>query len=257
MLEIESTVDAGQVVNVEPQEQEAVEVESVPTEVASEQPQEKPQQSKDENAKFAEVRREAERKAQDKLIAEMYGATHGIYTKADYDKAVQAQREAEMLEKLRDGDTDPEEVKSQLFKEWETTDPRIKEYEQIRVENYTQKQINELNAELKEMGLDSIGTLDDIAKLPSASIMTRHIEQGKTLAEAYFLANKSEIIKAQASKIQQETIKKIQANSDTVGSLADNGQETPLYTRDQVDKMSVAEINKNYDLVMRSMKSWK
>ena len=231
-----------------------VAVESETPEVASEQPTEKPVQSKEDNAKYADVRRNAEREAQDRLISEMYGTSHGIHTKADYDKAVREQKEAELLEQMRDSEADPKDIYAQL----KQSDPDFQEYQKIRTESYTANQILELNRDLKDMGLDlEIKGIDDLVQLPNSDAIINHVEKGKTLAEAYFLANKKEIIASQAQKVQQETIKKIQANGSTPGSLADNGQTTALYTRDQVDNMSQADVNKNYDLIMKSMKTWK
>lgn len=244
MLENESTVDAGQEQNVDAQEVEPVvvaeQVEGATSEVATEQP-DKQVQSREDNAKFAEVRREAERKAEDRLISQMYGESHGIHTKADYDKAVREQRESEMIEQLRQDEADPKAIKEQLFKEWEKNDPRLKEYEQIRTESHTQKQLAELNTDLKEMGIDAIGSLDDIAKLPSADTIIKHISDGKTLAEAYFLANKSDIIKSQATKIQQDIITKTALlDGASPGALDNSGGDTSA----SIFKMSQSEFDK-------------
>ena len=255
MNENESTVNAGVEEVVTPQETEQVEsVESVSSEVATEQ-QEKPVQSKEENSKFAEVRRNAEREAQDKLIAEMYGQSHGIYTKADYDKAIREQKQQELLEQMKSDEVDPKEIYSKL----KESDPDFQELQKIKTETYTQSQLNQLNAELKELDIDvTIKSLEDVVKLGNADDIIKHIEQGKTLSEAYFLANRKEIIRKEAEKVQQETIKKIQANGEaSTGSLANNGTVTQLYTREQVDAMSQEEVNKNYDMVIKSMKTWK
>ena len=260
----ENTVNAVVEEVVTPQEPEQAEVvESAASEVATEtqpeevtEPSEKPVQSKEENSKYAEVRKKAEQAAQDKLIDEMYGKSHDIHTKADYDKALKSQRETELLDKVKNGE-DPETVKKELYEQWEKSDPRLQEYEKMRTETYTSKQLSELNADLKEVGIDPVKSLDDVGSLPSADKVIALIKDGKTLSEAYFLANKKDIIQKQADKIQQDTIKKIQANgSATPGSLADNGETPSLYTREQVDAMSQSDVNKNYDLIMKSMKSW-
>lgn len=259
-----NTVDAvtEEVVTLEETEQAEV-VESVESEVATDTPteevvekDEKPVQSKEENSKFAEVRKKAEQAAQDKLISEMYGESHGIHTKAEYDKAIAKQKENELLERIRT-DSDPDTVKQELYKEWEKNDPRLQEYEKIKVESRTNEQLTELNTELANMGLDAIKSLDDISVLPSADTMIDMIQNGKTLAEAYFLANKADIIKAQAEKVKLETITKLNANGEGPGSLADNGKTATLFTRAQVDAMSQDDVNKNYDLIMKSMKTWK
>lgn len=251
--------------NVEVQETEVVEesTDSVPSEVAPEA--EKPVQTPEENAKFKEIRlqteqkiREAEQKAQDKLIAEMYGESHGIYTKADYDKAVKEQKEREMLERMRTEEVDPTEIKNALYKEWESSDPRIKEYEQIKAETYTQNQLKELNEELKELDLGiEIKTLDDLVKLDNSEKIIDYVSKGKTLSEAYFLANKKTLIQKEAEKVRNDTINKIKQNGEaSPGSLADTGQTAATFTKEQVDNMSMEEVKKNYDLILKSMKSW-
>ena len=236
-----------QIESTEPVVSEPAEVAPVATE--------KPVQSPEENAKFKEVRTKAAQEAQDKLIAEMYGESHGLYTKADYDKAVREQKEASMLEQMKSDEVDPKEI----YKALRENDPEYQELSKMKAEIYTQNQLKELNTELKELDLDvQINTLDDIAMLDNADKIIKHIESGKTLSEAYFLANKGELIKKEAEKVRQDTIKKIQANGDaTTGSLSNNGQITTLYTREQVDAMSQADVNKNYDLVIKSMKTWK
>lgn len=112
---MENTVDAVLEEVVVPQNEQAeaeVEVqqaESVEPEVAADTQAdtEKHVQSKEENAKYAELRRkyEAEKaeevqKAKDKVIADMYGESHGIHTEAEYKEAMQKQREREEIEKI-------------------------------------------------------------------------------------------------------------------------------------------------------------
>jgi hypothetical protein len=260
MLEIESTVNAGTEDVVNPQESTEVEqTESVQSEVAPDTVEKaQVEQSPEENAKFKEVRLKYEREKQeaiDREYSQMYGDSHGIHTKADYEKAVREAKEAELLESMRDSEADPKDI----YKQLKASDPDYAELQKIRAEHYTQNQLSELNADLKDVGVDvTINTLEDIAKLPNVDAITKHIENGKTLSEAYFLANKKDLINTKAEKIQQDTIKKIQANGDaSTGSLANNGQTTSLYTREQVDAMSQADVNKNYDLVIKSMKTWK
>lgn len=222
-----NVVDATQEPNVEVQEvEQVVSVESDPSEVAPEQ-LEKQVQSKEENSKFAEYRKTSEAKtaksiqeAVDKEYNNMYGESHNIHSKADFDKVMQKQKEDELLSKYREEESDPETVKQELYKQWEQSDPRLQEYEKIRAESYTTKQLSELNADLLEIGLDSIKSLDDISSLPSAEKVIEHIKNGKTLSEAYFLANKTTIIQKQAQKIQADVIQKTtQLDNASPGAL--------------------------------------
>jgi len=232
-------VDAGNEEVVTPQEEIVEEsVESVPSEVTPEQ-SEKPTQSKEENSKFAEVRRRAEQEAQDKLIAEMYGESHGIRTKADYDKAVREQKEAAMLEQMKDSEVDPKEI----YKALKESDPDYQELKKIKAETYTQNQLRELNEELKELDLDiQIKSLDELAKLENADKMIKHIESGKSLSEAYFLANKKQLIQKEAEKVRQDTLEKtLSLKGSSPGAL---DQSAGTEHTDSYSTMSADDFNK-------------
>lgn len=74
-------------------------VPSVNEEVANPQTAERPTQTQEENSRYAAIRREAEaraeQRAKDQLIAELYGQDYGIYSYADYQKAMEQQRVAQ------------------------------------------------------------------------------------------------------------------------------------------------------------------
>ena len=77
------------------------------------------------------------------------------------------------------------------------------ELQKIKAETYTQNQLRELNNELKELEIDvEIKSLDDLAKLDNAEQIIDHIKTGKTLAEAYFLANRKALIQKEAEKVR-------------------------------------------------------
>jgi len=79
-------------------------------------------------------------------------------------------------------------------------------------------------------------------------------KQGQSLKEAY-LDNILDDIK---EKTEQETLKKLASNKEkSAGKLAESREPQTLYTKKQVDNMSQADVNKNYDLIMKSMKTWK
>lgn len=232
-----------------------VNVDNENSEVVTATTEGKPVQSPEENSKYAEVRRKAAQEAEDKVYRDLYGAEYGINSKADYERAMAEQREQELLESLKEEDVDPKSI----FDELKKNDPDYLELQRIKQENYTNNQIAELNNDLKDLEIDiKINSLDDLVKLNNIDNIMDQIKKGKTLSEAYFLANKKEIISKKAQSVQNETIKKLQANGDaTPGSLANNGDSTVLFSREQVDAMSQAEVNKNYELIMKSMKTWK
>lgn len=102
---------------VESQETEQVQ-ESVTEEVAEPQ---KPVQDAETNAQFARVRREAEQKARDSVIAELYG-DQGIRTYAEYQQALQRQRMAQEAEQRG---IDPE-----FYNQFKTLEQKLNSYEQ-------------------------------------------------------------------------------------------------------------------------------
>ena len=240
---------------VDPQTTEQAEVvessESVETEVAP--VTEEVKQSPEENSKFAEVRKKAEKDAIDKFISDQYGESHNLHTKADYDKAIAKQKEEELLESLRDGEADPNEVYNKL----KENDPDFQRMKQYESETLIKSQLEELNNELKGLDIDTINSIDELVALPNSDKVIKYVEKGNTLSEAYFLANKQSIIQNDRSKIQQNTIKQIAANgASSPGALSDTGDTAAFFTEEQVANMSQAETNKNLDLILKSMKTW-
>lgn len=102
----ENVQEVAEPVEVEVSEQqqelvnEPVQEENENVEVVDPQQEQRQVQSPEQNAQFAKIRREAESRARDQMISEMYGQTHGIHTYADYQAALQEQRAREEAEKL-------------------------------------------------------------------------------------------------------------------------------------------------------------
>ena len=242
-------VEAETVETTEPAE--VVESESVETEVA---PVTEEKQSKEENAKYAEVRRKAEKAAIDKFISDQYGQSHGIHTKEEYDKAIAEQKQKELLAKMSDGESDPMEVYNQM----KANDPEYQAMKQSKQEAYIKNQLSELNNDLKGLELDvTIEGIDDLVKLPNSDKIIKYVENGNTLSDAYFLSNRQDIISQKTNQIQQNTIKQIEANGEaSPGALSDNGNKGTFFTEEQVNNMSQKEVNENLDVIYKSMKSW-
>jgi len=253
MLE-ENTVDAVVEDVVTPQEPET---ESVQSEVAPDTvAEEKHVQSPEANAKFKEFRLKAEKekaeavqKAKDDLIAEQYGESHGIYTEADYKKALEKQKQQELLDKMKSEEVDPNEIYNKL----KENDPDFKKYKQIEAEANEKKQIDQLNLELKELDVDvTIKSLEDVANLKNADDIVKHIENGKTLSEAYFLANMNEIIQKKAEKVQKETLEKtLSLQGSSPGAL---DQSAGTEHTDSYFSMSQDDFNKLKEDVLSGRK---
>jgi hypothetical protein len=209
---------------------EQVNSESVNGGVATPQ-NDKPAQSPEQNAEFARVRRDAETKARDAVIAEMYGESHGIKTYAEYQKAIADNKAAEQREQFREENgIDPESLKP-VFEQWKEADPDFQELKAIRAAKNSMKALSDLNAELKDAGVDleikDLST-EELTKIPNIDKILEHVQIGHNLADAFFLANKKDIINRQVQTAQQETIKKISANgASSPGSLAAGGETQP------------------------------
>ena len=245
----QTTEETTEVVETEPSE--VVETESVESDVA---PDTVTEQSKEDNAKFAEVRKKAEQAGRDKFISDQYGESHGIHTEAEYNKAIAEQKQKELLEQVTSGEVDAKDAYEQM----KANDPEYQAMKQSKSDVTVQNQLSELNNDLKGLGLDiNIESINDLADLPNADDVINYVKKGNSLSEAYFLANKQDIINKNSTKIQQDTIEQIAANgASTPGALSDTGETPSFYTEAQVDGMSQADVNKNLDLILKSMKSW-
>lgn len=209
---------------------------------------------------FSQRLKESTTKAKDEIIAELYGESHGIKTYSDYQKAVNEAKEAEDKEKFQnENGFNPDSVKP-LFEQWKQSDPDFQELSKIRQEKNINQSLTDLNNELKDNGVDiQLKDLSDseIAKIPNVDKVTEYVSKGHSLADAFFLANKKDIISRQTAAVQQETIKKIAANgASSPGSLAGGSTEETFFTKEQVEKMSKEDVKKNLKIIQKSTPKW-
>ena len=227
----ESVVDSQE---VEQTEQSTPET-SVEVEVAEPQ-QEKPVQSKEENAQYAQVRRDAEAKTRDKMISEMYGASHNIHTYSDYQKAMEQQAEQKRKEELAEKGIDPS-----VFDEYINNNPTVKESREIIAQQKAQQKRNDEYGEFLEYfkvenGRDFNSATDQIS--PEVWEMTT---KGKSLTDAFAFSTtkvlKAKIAEYEAKFKAQETNEN-NANSSP-GSVTGNGaiKDTTL-TPEMIDSMT-------------------
>jgi hypothetical protein len=198
----------------------------------------KPQQSAEDNAKFASVRREAEKKARDSVIAEMYGKSHGINTYEQYQQAVAEQEKQKQIDEL--GDI-PEEVAREIVEAREL-----------------KKQIEEQSKKDKEIA-------EFVQEFPGVTTVPQEVwdivnQKGKDLTSAYaiYLSKNMDKLKTET---EQETLKKIKQNAETsTGSIQSNAQSNDNMTVDQVNKllegMGKGERDKWIDKNMDNLEKW-
>jgi hypothetical protein len=223
----------------------------------------KPVQTPEQNAEFAKVRRDAETKAaaKERERADSFAKKYGYSSFEEMEKD-QAEKEAqaEKQQFVEKNGFDPDSVKP-LFEQWKESDPDFQELKSVRAERNATKALSDLNKELEDAGVDlKLADLSDaeLAKVPNIDKVTEYVTKGHTLADAFFLANKKDIISRQAEKAQQDTIKKINANGESSpGSLAGGGEET-FISREQFEsrKSDRNWVVKNLEAISRSRAKW-
>jgi hypothetical protein len=204
---------------------------------------------------FARRLKEATTKAKDELIAEMYGETHGIYTYADYQKALAEQREAQEKQQYQEQyGIDPDAIKP-IVEKMLKSDPRYQRLEQMEKEANINAAVSEFAKEFPDLGIKSF---DDIAKLPGIDKMTEYVNRGLSLNEAYKLANYGDTVSKAAQTAQQETIKKITANGESSPGSLSAGGENDFISQELFEskKNDQRWVIKNLSKIQKSRANW-
>lgn len=201
----------------------------------------KPVQSAEENAKFAEVRRkaaeEAKAKTRDEMIAEMYGATHGINTYAEYQEALAKQeQEQKLAELLEQGISD--EVATELL---ETRKFR----EQYQAEQTTKQQQAQQQADLQ----DFIKEFPDVKADEIPTEVWQANANGKPLVDAYArYALKQRNVAETKAKANEENAK------GSMGSVTGLGGQNSVLTEEMIGSMSPKELSERWGEVKKLYK---
>jgi Cu/Zn superoxide dismutase len=237
----EQVVDAQETEQVETADIGTSEVVATPTET-------KPVQTAEENAKFAEIRRkfeaESEARAQakaDAVIAELYGETHGIYTEADYRRAL-AEQEAE------EKGLTPEE------------------YQALQVGMTQQQKTKQRQQDIEGIIQLSAKEGFDPTQLPSEVLIQWNNGEGGRLPEIYkeyqYKSKEktiTETISAKDKRIAElEKALGIRAGNEenaqaSTGSVGNNSVKTEL-TEDMIANMSPKELSRRWDEVKKLTK---
>lgn len=215
------------------------------------QEESKPVQSAEENAKFAEVRRraaeEAKIKARDELIAEMYGESHGIHTYAEYQAAIEKQKQEEHDQKIRDeyeAKGLPEDVVSELV-EWKRS------REQSKAEQEAKQQQEKRDADMMDFIKEFPNVKADDIPVEVWQANERGIPLRYAYAEhAYRQTMKAEeIAKANAENAKSST-------GSVTGDGVANDTEFISYESYEKNKNNQSWVNKNFDRIMKSRTKW-
>jgi hypothetical protein len=236
------------------QKQPATEqAQGVPAAVAEQQP--KPEQTPEQNAVFAEMRRRAQSEANaaaaqewqaklDAFAADVF-AEDGIKTYDEYQERV---RNAQIQQQYG---VDPAQLKP-LFDEWKRSDPDFVQAREAAFEAQAQRDAQALGAEFPESGVKAPA---DLEKLPHWDDILKKVEGGYSLRDAYYLVNATAITEARIKSAVNDALTKTAANSAASSGPLGDGADTPRhYTEAEIDRMSVKQIMANYDAVMASHK---
>jgi hypothetical protein len=235
---IESTVNAEPVGNVEPQEEITEQLEQVePTESATEEaaePQEgqhKPVQDAQTNAMFAKIRREAEQKAKDNMIEEMYGQTHGIHTYAEYQRAVQEQK--------RQQEAEQKGIDPQFYNQFMEMQEKLNsiEREKTFIEQEAQLTSDPVKGNLYSQWKDDVKSVSQNFGVDLNTAFTLLLSE-----------RLGDILGQTSQKAQQETIQKINSNAtSSPGGLSSEAS----HTKDSVSNMSTKDFKELQERVLR------
>jgi hypothetical protein len=251
-----STVNAGPTENVvDSQNTEVQETQETSSEVAQENSVQsevaptKPVQTPEENARFAQVRREAEQRSRDAVIAELgyINPTTGqpITTYSEYQQVLKDQQFKEQH------GIDPNEVRP-LFEEWKKSDPDFQELNRLKQERILEQQ---------DIALKNDPVKGDLYKQWEADVKAHANALGCDLNTAFLLMldrKLGDVLTGAKTKAEQAAIEKITTNgASSPGSLSEGGDGTKtFFTKEEVNAMSRAEISKNYEKILESMKKW-
>jgi len=189
-------------------------------EITPSQVDDKQVQTKEENSNFASMRRKLEQEfnvkqqqAVDAEYSRLYGESHNIHSKADYDNTIKVQEEENRQEELRGQGIDPE-----MFNRYIEENPTVKQSKAIIEQQNQQRHLSEQVKALEEYAPGI-----DLSKLDPTVV--KEFESGKSLVDAYAkwenASLKAKIAEYEGKFKAQET-NTSNANSST-GSVTGNG----------------------------------
>ncbi len=151
-----------------------------------------------------------------------------------------AKLEDEFGEKLPDLDGIPEEIANELIEARETKKKSRKETRNKQAESDTEKEI----ARFREI-------FPDVAPEDIPESVWEDVSGGATLLHAYALYTVTQdSLTRHANDVNERNSKR--------GAAADSqGSTEPVFTKEQVEKMSGKDIKNNYKGILNAMKNWR
>jgi hypothetical protein len=180
----------------------------------------------------------ARQEARDSYISEQGYEWNGkaITTESDYQQAL---KEKEMIEQYQQKDL-PDEVIQELVENRKFRENYEKQQNEIQTKTQRDRDFQNFLEAYPDTKADSI---------PLSVWET--VEKGESLVNAY-MRYENQLLK-QKLNIEQKNQENV---NSSIGAVRSSGTTSPFYTREQVSKMSTAEVNQNWKQVQESMKKW-
>jgi hypothetical protein len=203
-------------------------------------------QSAEDNARFANYRRESEATANtnaqtkiDKHYEDLYGESNNVHSEAEYNAAVEAQEQSEAEEAQRKQYEDAG-LNQELINQLINDNPAVKQANEVIAQ---QKETKRINSEVDDLFKAFPEARD--AKIPD-TVFQECIDSGIPLKYAYSMyANKNS-----ATLAEQKTLRGIAQNAQTSpGALNGDQAEKSSYSN-----MSTKDFNELTDRVLRGEK---
>lgn len=188
------------------------------TEGADVQTEEKPQQSPEENARFAAARRQAELqlKERDRRFAERFGHLTNpltgkpIQSEADYFAALDAQEEVKRRQQL-----EQQGVDTKLLDELISNNPTVKQAQLVMEQAKKQEEVRQFEADMQAIhAIDSsINTINDLLATQDSQLVLEKVRQGYSLPDAYKIVNFDRLSSQSAQASKQAAINALRSKS--------------------------------------------
>lgn len=194
---------------------EETQTEDTETEVNTE-PNQPVKQDVTQTQAFAQRLKAEKTKAQDEMISNMYGESHGLYTKADYDNAVSQQERDAKIQEEADKQGISEELSRRLrdLEDSNTTTKAEKAEYQRQLAQIAEHESLSKDETFKDYYNENLDAIKETAEKYQVDLNTAMLLSIKD--------NFKSITEKTTKKVQQDTINNIIKNKNSsVGSLAD------------------------------------
>lgn len=228
----------------------------------------KPAQSDEDNAKYAEARRKAEeeakmkREAMDQRFREQFsGYTNPLTGKPidgveSYLEALEAQKQYQMQEELRQKGVDPELINQAI-----QNSPLIKQAEELLNKQREAEQQKMIEAELQEIyALDpTIKNPDDLIKMDNFEQFRGYVQKGYSFADSFKLANFAKLQQVNTDAAKQAAINQARSIShmeSTSGVAEQRNDLIPIPEnvlgkwKESYPNMTLAELTAKYNAAL-------